>query len=355
MRKYKENLMVCIVRGTQTKIAVIGIKAKGFDLIFDLDYQTAHVRNLSELIIKTIDVAKENANIKIKKAVIAAAGPVSRTRVKVNLTRTELRIIKEDLLERTGLKEMWLMNDYEAISYGIDLLNRQTDLIKIPHIDEELASIDTRECTIAVIGSERGLGMAIGRYDSNTKLHASIPSEGGHIEFCAGTELENNFQKYLQKGMKNKKALPGYEMILCNKGLSTLYDFIVSQKAYSNKTARMITRLKDDEKLEAIQANYHLIKACRITLDQYMIFYARACKAIALMSQCYSGLYITDMLVLRNTKSLEEKNKLLKVFMTEFENTETRNEVLRKIPVFLITNKKTALLGCYNYVSRFIS
>jgi len=185
-------------------------------------------------------------------------------------------------------------------------------------------------------------------------MHAAIPSEGGHIEVSCSSGLEDDFLTYLMKRMKNKNARPGYEIILCDKGISHLYDFIASQKGYSNTTTTMIKRLASDEKLKAIQTNYHLNKACKTTLNLYMTFYARACTALALMSQCYSGLFITDMLVLKNTRSIEEKNTLLRIFMTEFETSETRSAVIRKIPVYLITSENVALNGCYNYMTHFL-
>ena len=86
---------------------------------------------------------------------------------------------------------------------------------------------------------------------------------------------------------------------------------------------------------------------------KFTSFYARLCKNLALISECYSGIFITDRIVWNNIKKLDDKKKILMDFMKEFEKHDKESEVLSRIPVYLIKKDDIKFYGCCNAAVNF--
>jgi glucokinase len=82
----------------------------------------------------------------------------------------------------------------------------------------------------------------------------------------------------------------------------------------------------------------------------FITFYARAARSLALMSECYSGLFLTGKAILIHREKILQKE-----FMETFEQHDKRSDVLRKIPVYLVTNNDVGLYGCCNVTVNFFN
>jgi len=351
------HILAAFVGGKNTKIAIMTVKNKrSFEILFSVDHLTRKIHDFSDSINNILEMAKENYGVKPILGCVAAAGPVSRKRGYIRLTNTDLEIEKTKLLAKTPLKKIFLLNDYEAIGYGIDFLNKSTDMILFPHVGEDLTAGKSNQNTIAVIGAENELGMTIAQYIPIKDLHMAIPSEGGHMDFAPYNDFEAKFVKYLQKKVMSRKDVqPEYERVLSAKGMENIFDYVVGLKGHKqNSIVRKIKKLSGLEKRSAIGENYHRNKACKLTIDTFMSFYARASRNLALMCEPYSGLFLADVIALRYLKREKDKSRMLVRFMTEYELHDKRSDVLRKVPVYMISNKKAGLYGCCNAVVNFL-
>jgi glucokinase len=339
------------VGGTNTSIAIIGIRNHvSFEIIFKHAYLTKEITVFEHLLNETLSKAKEEYDIEVGTCVIGAAGPVSDERDYVKLTNADLSLNKFDILNKTLLNKVILLNDFEAIGYGLDLLNLNEDAIKLPHIGEDLTE-DSATSSFATIGAGTGFGMCIAPYDPKRKLHVPFPSEGGHMELSPNNRLEMELIKYLKEKVLQRKQLhPDIESVLSGPGLENIYNFLVSGKLFKNRTIRMINQLTGGEKLAEIEAHYELDKTCKETVDMFISFYARAAKNLALMSKCYSGLFIAGKIALKEIEFIKDK-----AFMEEFEKHDKRPDILKKIPVYVITNTDVSLYGCANASVNFFS
>jgi len=350
----KQYILAAHIGGKNTKVAVMSINSsRSFEIVFSLDYLTRKVGDICPVINNVLEMAKENHGIQPQLGCIAAAGPISRRRNYIKLTNIDLEIRRSKVVSQTHLTKVVLLNDYEAIAYGIDFLKKERDLIMFPHVGEDLTGGKTNKNTIAVIGAENELGMSIAQYIPDKDLHMAIPSEGGHIDFAAYTEFEEELVKYIQgKIMKRRNLQPEYERVLSAEGMENIFKFLASKNT-SNKIVQKISKLRGLEMRSMIGQNYHANKVCRLTIDTFMGFYARACRNLALLSECYSGLYLADVTALRYLKRETDKKRILVRFMNEYEKHDKRSDVLRKVPVYMIINRNVSLLGCCNVATNF--
>ena len=135
-RDYEYFVLGADVGGTNTNMAVCGVKDKKPILIFSHHFQTLQLTSLSDAINETLKTAKERFNIEVEKACIAGPGPVSpdHSYLRVFL-KANWDIDANNILKQTMLKSVFIINDFDAIGFGINLLDKENekDLITIPH------------------------------------------------------------------------------------------------------------------------------------------------------------------------------------------------------------------------------
>jgi len=267
----------------------------------------------------------------------------------VKLTNAGLELNTAELLKNTMLTKIILLNDFEAVGYSLDLLNLNKDCLRLPHTKKSRSEI-IKISNYASIGAGTGLGMCIAPYDKVRKLHIPLASEGGHADFPPYDELEMDLVKFIKrKKLTDDKLHPDFENVLSGVGLETIYDFLTSRKGFKKSIiVKEINKLKRDDKLKEIESNCGGDNTCKKTVDLFMKFYARAAKNLALMSKCYSGLFIAGNIALKHISDFKRNE-----FMQEFEKHDKRPDILRKIPVYVITNRDASLLGCSNAAINF--
>ncbi|MBR9705797.1 hypothetical protein GOV14_02060 [Candidatus Pacearchaeota archaeon] len=348
---YTTFIIVGDVGGTNTSMAIVGVRTNtSFDIIFKHSYFTKEIRAFEHILNETLKKAKDEYNIEIEVAALGAAGPISDNREYVKLTNADLELNTYELLNKTLLKKIILLNDFEAVGYGLDLLDLSEDVIKLPHSGEDLTESSTTS-NYAAIGAGTGFGMCIAFYDRQRKLHMPFPSEGGHIELAPNNRLEMGLIRFIKKKKQARRDVhPDVESVLSGPGLENIYDFLISKTWFKNKILRKIGLLQDAEKLAEIEANYHLDKTCRKTIDLFISFYARAARNLALMSKCYAGLFIVGKIALKELEFIKDKK-----FMQEFEQHSKRPDILERIPVYVITNESISLYGCSNAAINFFN
>jgi glucokinase len=199
------------IGGTNTILAIAGVKKKKIDLLFILYFQSQKLRSLIPALNKTLALASEKG-IRVSDACIAGAGPVKKNKIK--LTNVKWNISKKEILKKTSLKKLKLLNDFEAIGYK---LNKKDALI---------------------IGAGTGLGVSIVK---NKKV---IATEKGHAKL----DLRDKSDKNLAKALKAKE----YEDLLSGRGLEKIYRFLTKK----SKKAEEISRQKDSKETFRLFAKY---------------------------------------------------------------------------------------------------
>jgi len=305
-----EAYLVGDVGGTNTRLRIICLNGR----IYNFIYETQRLSNLSESI---KDVLSKIKNIEIVNSCIGVPGPVEEGKFcKSHMINWE--IDRSQILKDTGLKKLFLINDFEALGWSINVLNEKNH--------KKLNDIKINEGGIkCLVGAGTGLGVCKLVYDENKKIYVPLSSEAGHTTLAV-RNLEEfrllNFLKNIKRGkICNKDVLSG-------EGLENIYRFFSGSKLNS----------KDVIKSE----NEYSIETCKL----FSKFYAKFVSDMALNCLAEGGVYIAGGIAIDNPGLVSNQ-----IFMNEFKDVcEHMKRTISRIPLFLITDSCLALDGALFYL-----
>jgi len=322
--------------GTNTKIAVAGVKKDSVELIFSLFFKSSEITFFSTALQECINIAKAKFDIDFSNGCIGAAGIVSEDKKNVSLTNQTMKINTDELIKKTGLKKVLLINDFEAVGYGINLLNFQNEKEVYP-IRNNLENISSNK-TRAAIGAGTGLGKSILVFDEKNNFYNPVSSEGGHSDF----PIYSDFEKELVNYIKNKRRIAEpltYDELLSGRGIEIIYQFLREKKSDNiTKYTKEIDASKDKTPLIAKYKN--LDETCKEVFSIFTIFYARCAKNFVLECLAMDGLFIAGGIAAKNKEIFNSKE-----FFSEFENVYQYSNFLKKISVFVILDENIGLKG----------
>ncbi len=337
--KYSGFYLGADVGGTFTRLAVAGVKEDKADLIFSLNFQTSSLKSIIPALKETLDYADKKYDISIKAGCIGCAGRISKSGEFVKLTNAEWSINKKEIIENIHLNDVFLINDFEALGFGINLLdeNNNRDIFKIRENKENIPNQGTK----AVIGAGTGLGKCILTYDKEKCCYVPIASEGGNSDFPCYNEFEVELVDYIKKIRSISKPLV-YEELLSGRGIKGIYSFLKKKNDFG-KTKVDYEIEESEDGAELISKYRKKDENCKKTFDLFKKFYGRCAKNFALDTLSKAGMYISGGIAAKNSDMFQSKD-----FLDEFNNGNRREDFLRNVPIYIILNKNTGLLGaCY--------
>jgi len=340
------------IGGTNTNIGISNIKDKKMKLIFSLNFETKKIKSIIPAISKAIAYAKDNYGIISDSVCIAAAGVISNDNNYVKLTNSPLEINANEIKNNTSLKNVYLINDFQAIGYGINFLDHKNKN-DIYIIREKNTENIKRYSTKTIIGAGTGLGKSILVYNHKLNSYIPIPSEGGHTDFPYQNDFEKKLIDYIKK-KRNILQYLTYEEILSGRGMEDIYNFLKETKEYtptkyskeielSDNIAPLISRYRTEDGL------------CKETLKFFARFYARCAKNFVLDTLSVGGIYIAGGIASKNIDIFTKND-----FIDEFENVYRRADIIRNIPIYVIMNYDVSLYGaCFaasykNYIGEIL-
>jgi glucokinase len=180
---------------------------------------------------------------------------------------------------------------------------------------------------------------------SNGSTYDVHASEGGHSSFGPTNELEMGLLRYLQ----NKFGHVSYERVCSGIGLPNIYDYLNDSK-YAEPSPHVIEQLSDATDSVPVIVNAALRKElpcqlCQSTLHCFVSILGAEAGNLALKVLATGGIYVGGGIPPRILGALEEDNR----FMQSFRNKGRFATMLGQMPVHVVLNSKTALLGAGNY------
>ena len=310
------------IGGTNTRLAVFDKASPVLTPLVIEIYPSAEHAGLEEIAVDFV----EKHRLSLKNACFGIAGPV---RNGVCETPNLPWIVSEvNVAKRLGLPSVRLLNDLEANAHGIAELGAA---------DVTVLSEGTpgQQGNYALISAGTGLGEA-GLLLEDGK-HRPFASEGGHADFAPRNELEIELLRYLLSRFDHVS----YERVLSGPGLHNIYNFL-------RDTGRATEPDWLKEQLEsgdaaAIIGTSGLNNTSEICMEALRIFvsvYGAEAGNLALKMMAIGGLYIGGGIGPRLLPKLCEPS-----FMEAFWGKGRIGALMRSIPVRVITNDKTALLG----------
>ncbi|MBS3105686.1 glucokinase [Candidatus Woesearchaeota archaeon] len=329
-KSFGSFLLAGDVGGTNTSLGVFGIKNARAEFLMSFHFSSPKLKNLSEAVNEVMGYLRDERRISISKACFGIAGTITPNGDFAKVTNLNWDVDRKDLLEKTKLTQILLINDFEAIGYGINIV-KEKDVFTIRKAKK------IPKAPIVVIGAGTGLGKKTLIYDKHSKAYAPIPSEAGHCDFPAQAKEELELVNFVKRKEKTKASV-SYEQVLSGKGLANIYSFLRKTGDYRvTKYTKEIDKSKNWPEL--ISKYRSADKTCKAAFGIFKANYAKFAKNCALGALAYGGVYIAGGIAPKNRDIFDKR------FIRIFEDNHKMQRVLKKMPIYLILNYNAGLLG----------
>ncbi|PIN81746.1 hypothetical protein COV13_00305 [Candidatus Woesearchaeota archaeon CG10_big_fil_rev_8_21_14_0_10_32_9] len=334
-KKYSTNILALDVGGTITQVGVIGIieQKNEQELLYSTEVWSEKIQ-ISNFVVELVEHVETNLSIKISTVAIAVAATLNSERNFVNSIRNKIKINSKEL-EKKIRKRVFLLNDFEALGYSINILDKN-------NLKTIIKGTEIKHAPKILIGAGTGLGKSILFFDKKTKLYIPLPSEGCDADYSCQDNIEQELCKFITKGARRLRQ----EEVVSGRGLQTIYQFLTEHKKYTqdlkqNKFYEEIKKSKYDSVLITKYKNKDPIS--RKTYRLFSTFYARLIKNFALETLSSGGIYLAGGIAIRNPEILGKE------FKDEIKKLSKSQKFIKQYPIHLITDKKISLIGAAIY------
>lgn len=316
------------IGGTKVRLALFE-ERESVGCIDEQKFASRDFPNFSALLKKYL--GREGGR-KITGASFGVAGPVHEG--KCQATNLPWAISARELESELNIPRVHLINDLEANAWGLRCLTA-----------EEFFTVNTGELVggnQALISAGTGLGEASLYWDG--KSHLPFASEGGHCDFAPRNEEQIDLLRYLERQHRHVS----YERILSGSGLYQLYRFLIDTKR-EKENPSVAAHLQQVEPQRAITEKavsgecQVCVRACRL----FTTLYGAEAGNSALKFLAVGGVFIGGGIALHLLSFFGGGD-----FMQSFTDKGRFSQFLMKIPVKIVLNEKTALLGAARYAQK---
>lgn len=318
------------IGGTNTNLGIFGVKNKLPALLASFRFRSRELKGLHYAVNEAVSYAEKNYKIRISKACLAAAGVLSQKKDYAKTQNIRWDVDKNELLKKTKLKKIILINDFEAIGYGISMLAKK-DVFTVKNAEK------MPKAPILIVGAGSGLGKTALIYNEERKSYIPLPSEAGHMDFPAQSRQELELADFIRKNKKISHSV-SYEQVLSGQGLSSIYLFLRNSGKFK-KTDYAKAIDKSFFEPELISKYRKTDELCKATFKIFKNIYARFAKNLAIECLAYGGVYIAGGIAAKNRDIFDKE------FVRKFEDNHKMGHLLKKIPVYLILNNNAGLYG----------
>ena len=309
--------------GTNFRVAVFTSDAEMTRLHF-AKYHSADHHSLAEM----VDLFLRGINLKAPPEAACFGVPGPNVLGVVTASNLGWKIDINALPKLLGIPKVTVLNDLEATAYGIDAL-RQTDLAPLQAGSGSSAG---NQCVIA---PGTGLGEAGIFWDG--KRHTPWACEGGHDDFAPTDELQNDLLTFLRSQYGNVS----FERVVSGMGIANIYRFLketghgvekpeIAREILSGDAAAVIDRHASDGSCPL----------CVSTMDIFIKALASEAANLALKTMATGGVYLGGGIPPKILSFLRRP-----IFLESFLNKGRLRPLLETMPVHVILNDETALLG----------
>jgi glucokinase len=313
------------IGGTKTNLAYFMAEGQRLTPKFVKSYPSRQYRSLNEVVEQML--ADHPADV--TGAAFGIAGPVVDGRSK--LTNLGWEVDASDMAGVLRVHSVGLINDLQATAYGTLRLTSDEMLLLN-------AGIAQPRAPIAVIAAGTGLGESALVWDG--KRYRAIPSEGGHTDFGPRNEVEIELLRFLSK----KYRRTSYERVVAGPGFVNLYEFFRSKADYPEPEWLREKIVSGDPSAEISQAGVEeKDQVCVRVVETVASLYGAEAGNLALKVLATGGVYVCGGIAPKILPMIQ------KHFMDAFVAKGRYASLMKQMPVYVVLNDKTALIGAAHY------
>ncbi len=310
------------VGGTKTALALFELRDGALVLEREATLPSREFPAFEDAVARFLDGGTRPA---VEAACFGVAGPVVNGRsVTTNLP---WQLDEATLAASIPARRVRLLNDLEATGYGV--------LTLPPTALEPLQRGAARRGNMVLIAAGTGLGEALLIWDG--QRHLVVASEGGHVDFAPRTDLETELLRFLRKEL----GRVSYERVLSGPGLYNVYRVLRDTGGLPEPSwlhDRIATGDPSAVVSEVGLAGGHPL--CVQALDLFVSVYGAEAGNLALKALAVGGVFVGGGIAPKIRAKLADGT-----FVTAFCDKGRFAELMASIPVSLVLESRTALLG----------
>lgn len=266
-------------------------------------------------------------------ACFGVAGPVEGGRA--NITNLPWRIDAAAIAARFHIPQVRLINDFQAVAYGIEALDGG-DLATLQ------AGAPQDGGVRAVIGAGTGLGEGFMTWQGG--YYEAFPSEGSHADFAPTDALQIGLLNYLAE----RHSHVSYERLLSGPGLVNIFEFLRNHEG-RQPTPELQAALEVYDPAAAIShcALAGSDELAVAALELFVRIYGAEAGNLALKVLARGGVYVAGGIAPQIIDKLKDGQ-----FMQAFVDKGRFEELLGRIPVYVVLNPEVGLLGAVRLAER---
>ncbi|HET6374108.1 MAG TPA: glucokinase [Candidatus Polarisedimenticolia bacterium] len=313
------------IGGTKTRLALFD---SGLSLIGEATFASREHSGLAEVLRAYLSAGGP----RIERACFGVAGPVRRGRA--STTNLPWVVDAQELSRDLAIGSVSIINDLEANAYGIPALRPEESICLS-------SGAPDAEGNAALISAGTGLGEA-GLYWDGAR-HRPFACEGGHAGFSPRDEVEIDLLRYLI----SRFGQVSWERVVSGPGLVNIYEFLrdtgrgeeppwLARQLSSEDPGAVITRA-------AMDGSSPL---CEQALDRFVSLYGSEAANLALKVMATGGVWVGGGMAPKIIGRMRDGS-----FMESFWAKGRMRPLLEAMPVRVIVNDRTALLGAARYAA----
>jgi glucokinase len=321
-------ILAADVGGTSSRIGLFEVEGERVRSVTEVVYPSRSHAGLDEI----VGAFLSSQRAQVARAGFAVAGPIMGERVEApNLPWT---VDARSLARAVGLPAVGLLNDLEANAHGIPLLEDGDFLVLNPGAPGASGNR-------AVISAGTGLGEAGIYWDG--REHHPFAGEGGHADFAPHTDVEMDLLVHLRKRFGPHIS---WERVVSGPGLTSIYEFL-RDTGRGTEPAWLRDALASDDPPAVISraAQEGTSETCAQALSIFVSAYGAEAGNLALKVLATGGVYVGGGIAPKIAETLQ------RAFMDAFVGKGRMRRVLEAIPVRVILNDRTALLGAARWTA----
>jgi glucokinase len=297
------------IGGTYSRLAWLddGMVPAGEPQVF----RNAEFRSLEDVISHGL-AERGRAAGPIDRMVLALPGPVQSD--PILLTNIDWQLRRDALRSRFAVNQLTIVNDFQAAALGA--VGEPSERLKV------LNRATPDNGTVVVAGAGTGLGMAWLPDREPGRLPRA--TEGGHMDFAPN----NSVQLRLYRELAGRFGHVSYERIVSGDGLVSVYQFFAGAEAAAATPAQVVSA--------AAHGENHASAAIQL----FVAVFAAYAGSLALAFNPTGGLYLCGGLAAHLADWFDPP-----AFQSAFAAKGRMADLVRRIPVFLVTRHDAGLTG----------
>ncbi|RCS24809.1 glucokinase [Phyllobacterium salinisoli] len=316
-------VLVGDIGGTNARFAILVdsyAEPKQFPIL-----QTADFATIDEAIQSAV---LDHTSIQPRSAVLAIAGPVDGD--EIDLTNCPWVVKPKQMMQTLGLEDITVLNDFEAQALAVASLESE-------YLEKIGGGTGEPNGSRVVLGPGTGLGVA--GLIRTRQTWVPVPGEGGHVDFGPRTTRDFEIFPHIERINGRISA----EQLLCGRGLQNIYRAVCTANGVTPdllSPAEITGAALDGSSKEASE-----------TLQLFVVYLGRLAGDFALTFIAHGGIYLAGGIVQRIIPALKDAS-----FRAAFEDKAPHEDIMKTIPIYVITHPLAALSGLSAYArtpSRF--